>query len=220
MSLLLWCWFRPKKGSIDQQWPVLTTLRVLTRPALTGFSRRLKPGAVLTGQPWVDPVSGDTTRGLEQLTKTQRDLLPNHSITTTWRKIQNLYYLNSSSLMPRSLHIHPSPQNHRSPKYFHNVFIFSEGSNGQPECRMLRLFQAFHSCWQNKSTLCSRENMSGLRQNYRHYIPAWGININKKQCFVLWNDFVNEIYWSPCKNLKHKKWAIIGKYCLQAQTWV
>ena len=28
----------------------------------------------------VDPVSGDTTRGLEQLTKTQRDPLPNHSI--------------------------------------------------------------------------------------------------------------------------------------------
>ena len=28
----------------------------------------------------VDPVSGDTTRGLEQLTKTQRDPLLNHSI--------------------------------------------------------------------------------------------------------------------------------------------
>ena len=31
----------------------------------------------------VDPVSDDTTRGLEQLTKTQRDLLPNHSIFGT-----------------------------------------------------------------------------------------------------------------------------------------
>ena len=31
----------------------------------------------------VDPVSGDTTRGLEQLTKTQRDWLPNHSIFGT-----------------------------------------------------------------------------------------------------------------------------------------
>ena len=31
----------------------------------------------------VDPVFGDTTRGLEHLTKTQRDPLPNHSIFGT-----------------------------------------------------------------------------------------------------------------------------------------